>query len=89
MAIPYVQECQDAMSRMSGAISAMRSALTEVENNFGDETWRGSLADDLETDFQGVATTLRRELQTAEDNRSACMAKAQRMQAESANPQAN
>jgi hypothetical protein len=90
MPIPYVQECNESMSIVSGAATDIEEAIQAVRDLVGDETWTGSKADAWETDFSGFATDATNSLGTPLDEAmQTARSNASRWQAESASPGPN
>lgn len=87
MAIPYVQECNEAMSIVSSAATDIEEAIQAVRDLVGDATWTGSKADAWETDFSGFATDAENSLGTPLDEAMRqARSNASRWQSESASP---
>ena len=90
MPIPYVQECNESMSIVSGHVTDIEEAIQAVRDLVGDETWTGPKADTWETDFNGFATDAGNSLGTPLDEAmQTARSNASRWQSESANPGPN
>ncbi|RIQ20210.1 hypothetical protein [Jiangella rhizosphaerae] len=90
MPIPFVQECNESMSIVSGAATDIEEAIQAVRNLVGAETWTGPKATAWETDFDGFATDATNSLGTPLDEAmQTARSNAARWQAESANPGPN
>ncbi|WP_129667873.1 hypothetical protein [Phytoactinopolyspora endophytica] len=85
MAIPYVQECNEAMSQVYTAAGNIRDAIDAIMEFANEDTWQGGKADDWMTDLEGFVGDARTSLgDPLDDAVQECRDNAQEWQAESA-----
>lgn len=85
MPIPFVQECNESMSRVYTAAGNIRDAIDSVMSLANDDTWEGHMASLWVTDLEGFTGDALNSLgEPLDDAVQECRNNAQQMQAESA-----